>query len=104
MHQDARAVARAGVGADGAAVREPVEELQALADDGVAAGPLDVRNKADAARIVFVGRVVEKTRLVHRYLVFTGTCGAPPRPVVRARLRGGTRAGRRPAPAAGRVG
>ena len=59
LDQDAGAVAHQLVGADRAAVVEVLEDLQALRDDAVRALALDVGDEADAAGIVFVGRVVQ---------------------------------------------
>ena len=59
LDQDAGAVAGQRVGADRAAVGQVLQDLQALLDDGVALRALDVRDEADAAGVVFVGRVVE---------------------------------------------
>jgi hypothetical protein len=52
------------VGADGAPVVEVLQDLQALLDDRVALVALDMGDKADAAGIVFVGRIVQ-TLCVH---------------------------------------
>ena len=55
----ARAVADQRIGADGAAVVEIDQDPQALTDDVVGLVALDVGHEADAARIVFVARVVK---------------------------------------------
>ena len=55
----AGAVAHQRVGADRAAMVEIDEDLQAAPDDIVRFPALDVRDKADAARIVLVPRIVE---------------------------------------------
>ena len=59
LQQQAGAVAGTRVGTDGAAVMQPLEDRQALADDLVAFFALDMRDKTDAAGIVFVRRVVQ---------------------------------------------
>ena len=56
LDQDAGAVAHQLVGADGAAMVEVLEDLQALLDDRVALLALDVRHEADAAGVVLVRR------------------------------------------------
>ncbi|MNL05170.1 hypothetical protein D3C87_1257530 [compost metagenome] len=63
LDQDAGAVAHQLVGAHGAAMVEVLEDLQALRDDLVRLAALDVRNHADAAGVVLVGRVIEALRL-----------------------------------------
>ncbi len=68
LDQDAGAVARQRIGADGAAVRQVLQYLQPLLDDGVGFFALDVRDEADAAGVVLVGGIVKtlgKGRLVH---------------------------------------
>ena len=55
----AGAVADQRVGADRAAMVEIDEDLQPAADDIVRFSALDVGDKADAARIVLVARIVE---------------------------------------------
>ena len=52
LDQDAGAVAHQLVGADGAAVVEVLEDLQALLDDRVRFLARDVRDEADAAGVV----------------------------------------------------
>jgi hypothetical protein len=59
----ARAVAHQRIGADGAAMVEIDQDLQALAHDGVRFPPLDVGHEADAAGIVFVAWVVQSLLL-----------------------------------------
>ena len=59
LDENARAVAGQRVGADRAAMRQVLENLQTLVDDPVALAVLDVHDAADPARIVFVARVVE---------------------------------------------
>jgi len=55
----AGAVAHQRVGADRAAVIEIDQNLQTAADDIVRLSALYVRNKADAARVVLVARIIE---------------------------------------------
>ncbi len=62
LDQDARAVAHQLVGADGAAMVEVLEDLQALRDDRMRALALDVRHEADAAGVVLVRGVVHPAR------------------------------------------
>src|SRR5207249_10049314 len=59
LEQDARPVARAGVAALGAAVKEVVEDLEPLADDVVRLDALDMGDEADPATVLFEGRIVE---------------------------------------------
>jgi hypothetical protein len=59
LDEDSGAIAGARIRADGAPVGEAFQELQTLADDLVAFPVLYVGDKADAARIVLVARVVE---------------------------------------------
>ena len=59
LEQDARPVARAGVAALGAAVKEVVEDLECLADDVVRLDALDVGDEADPATVLFKSRIVE---------------------------------------------
>ena len=63
LDQDARAVAHQLVGPHGAAVVEVFQNLERLGDDCVAFFALDVRHKADAARVVLVRRVVQAVLL-----------------------------------------
>src|SRR5581483_6575852 len=65
LHQDARAVAHARVGADCAAVLEVAENLESVLDDPVALAALDVGDEADAAGILVEGRIVEAGRCRH---------------------------------------
>ena len=58
LDQNAGAVACQRIGADRAAMGEVAQDLQALLDDGVALRALDVRDEADAAGVVLVGRIV----------------------------------------------
>ncbi len=57
----AGAVAHQRVGADRAAMVEVDEDLQAAADDVVRFSALDIDDKADAARIMLVARIVESS-------------------------------------------
>ena len=82
LDQDAGAVAHQLVGADRAAVVEVLEDLQALLDDGVGLVALDVGDEADAAGVVFVGRVVQAGR--GQRLDFVGGSGRARRAVVMA--------------------
>ncbi|MNS92630.1 hypothetical protein D3C72_1267730 [compost metagenome] len=59
LDQDAGAVAHQLVGADGAAVVEVLEDLQALQHDGVALLALDVGDEADAAGVVLIGTGIQ---------------------------------------------
>jgi len=58
LNQYARTVAHQRVRAGGATVGEVLENLQTLLDQGMVLLAFDMRNKADAARVVFVCRVV----------------------------------------------
>src|SRR5690606_25799898 len=58
LHEDAGAVAGARVGADGAAMLEVFENLQAVFNDLVRLAPLDVGDEADAAGVALEARVV----------------------------------------------
>ena len=62
LHQNAGAVAGVHLATAGAAMQQVDEQLQRLADDAVALLALDVDDKADAAGIVLVPRVVESLR------------------------------------------
>ena len=59
----AGAVADQRIGADGAAMVEVDQDLQALADDVMRLAALDVGHEADAARVVLVARVVQSLLL-----------------------------------------
>ena len=59
LGEDAAAVAELGIGADGAAMVEIAQDLQALLDQPVALAVLHVGDEADAARVLLVARVVE---------------------------------------------
>jgi hypothetical protein len=67
LQQHARAVAGARIASAGAAMRQVVEHLDALAHNVVRARALDVDDEPDAARIVLVLRRVEA--LCWRYAV-----------------------------------
>ena len=62
LEQDARAVAVQRIGARRARCVRLLEDLEALRDDVVALPALDVRDEADAARVVLVCGVVESLR------------------------------------------
>ncbi len=62
LHQHARAVAGQRVGADGAAMGQVLEDLQAVLDDRVARAAFQVGDEADAAGIVLALRIVESLR------------------------------------------
>ena len=59
LYEDPRAVAGQRVCAHSATMREVLEDREPLLDDGMALGALDVRHKADATGVMFVGRVVQ---------------------------------------------
>ena len=59
LQQDARAIARIGLAAARAAVRQIDQDRERIADDLVGLLALDVHDKADAAGIVFKLRVVQ---------------------------------------------
>src|SRR5262249_35057693 len=59
LHQDAGAVAGAGLAAAGAAMEQVEQHLQALLDDAVRLAAFDVHDEADAAGVVLVARIVE---------------------------------------------
>ncbi len=62
LHQDAGAVAHARIGADGAAMFEVAENLQAILDGLVRLLALDIGDEADAAGILVERGVVETLR------------------------------------------
>ena len=62
LEQDARAVARVGVGALGAAVLEVLERPQRARDHLVRGGRAEARDERDAAGVVLVARVVQAVR------------------------------------------
>ena len=66
--KQARAVARLGIAAGGAAVHEPLEDRDPLEDDLVGGDVVDVGDQADAAGVVFVCRIVEGLRLHKKVL------------------------------------
>src|SRR5437867_2134764 len=55
----ARSVARAGVAALSAAMKEVVEDLERLADDVVRLDALDIGDEADPATVLFKAGIVE---------------------------------------------
>jgi hypothetical protein len=59
LNQDAGAVAGQRIGAHGAAMRQVVQNLDALGDDVVAFAVFDMRNEPDAACIVLMRRIVQ---------------------------------------------
>lgn len=59
LREDAGAVGGQAVGADGAAMGEIGGGLEAEAEEFVRGGAVGAGDKADAATIVFVGRVIE---------------------------------------------
>ena len=59
LHEHSRAVARLGVGGDGAAMREVLEQLERAANDLRRALALCVGNESDAAAIVLVRGIVQ---------------------------------------------
>ena len=62
LHQDARAVASVFLAATCAAMFEVAQNLQCLMDDGVRLAVLQIDDKADATRIVFVGGIIKPLR------------------------------------------
>jgi hypothetical protein len=62
LDQDARAVAHELVGADGPAMVQVLEDLEALLDDRVRLLALDVRDEADTAGVLLVRGVVQPAR------------------------------------------
>jgi len=70
LDQDAGAVAEQRIVAGGAAMLEILEDLQALRDDSMAFLVLDVGNEANAAGVMFIGRIVETLALGEDHLVF----------------------------------
>ena len=62
LHQHARAVAGTRVGAHGAAVLQVEQDVDAVLDDAVGLAALDVGDEADAAGILFMGRVEQAER------------------------------------------
>ena len=62
LHEDARAVALQRIGAGGAAMRQVLQDLQALRDDLVRLAALDVRDEAEATGVVLVRGVVQALR------------------------------------------
>ena len=62
LHENAATVAHLRVGADGAAMVEVLQDLEALGDDRVRLAVLHVGDEADAAGILLVGGIVEALR------------------------------------------
>ena len=62
LKENAGTVTRAGIGRNGASMREILEELQRFRDDVARANAMDVGDEADSARVVLVGRVVQPLR------------------------------------------
>ena len=58
LKQNARTITGAGVSRDSASVRKIVEKLERLLYNVARTNAVDVRDKPDSARIMFVGRVV----------------------------------------------
>ncbi|MBS1216013.1 MAG: hypothetical protein H6R20_987 [Proteobacteria bacterium] len=69
LDEDAGPVAQLRVETDRTPVNEVLEDLKTLVDDRMAFLPLDVRDEADAARVVLVLGVVEALRLRERGVV-----------------------------------
>ena len=59
LNENAAAVAELGIGADRAAMVEVEQDLQAHLDDLVVRLIVELRDEADAAGVVLLGRVVE---------------------------------------------
>ena len=83
LHEDAAAVAHLGIGADGAAVVEVPQDVEALRDDGVRFAVLHIDDEADPAGILLVVRIVEALPLRKAGV-------AHGEPAVRGLRRGGT--------------
>ena len=62
LHEDARAIASVFLAATGAAMLHVAEDIQGLAHDVMRLAALQVHEKADAARIVFIGRIIQTLR------------------------------------------
>jgi hypothetical protein len=58
LKQNARTVASAGISRDSASVRKISEQLERLVYNIAGTDTMDVRDKTDSARVMFVGRVV----------------------------------------------
>ena len=63
LDKNAAAVAKLRIGADGAAVIEIEQDLQAHLDDVVAGRVVQIGDEADAAGIVLLGGIVKTLRL-----------------------------------------
>ena len=59
LHQDTGAIAHQRIGTDSTAMRQVLQDEQAILDDLVRLLPLHMGNEADAAGIMFVAWVVE---------------------------------------------
>jgi hypothetical protein len=59
LNQDTGTIARQGVGPGGTAMGEILENIQTLLDDLMAFVPLDMGYEADAAGVMFIGRVIQ---------------------------------------------
>jgi len=59
LDHDAGTVTGLGIGPDGAAVVQALQDSQAFLHDLVALAILNVGNEADTAGVAFVGRIVE---------------------------------------------
>jgi hypothetical protein len=62
LNHDSRAIARLGVGADGAAMREVSENGQAIGNNAMAFEVIDIGEKAYATRIMLVSGIVKPVR------------------------------------------
>lgn len=69
MNEEAGAITGQRVRAHRTTMRQIGEYLEPLFDDGVAFAILDISDKADAAGIVVVGRIVEPRRSRHTNFV-----------------------------------
>jgi len=58
LKQNARTISRAGISRDSTSVRKIFEKLERLLYDIARANTMNVRDKPDPARVMFVGRVV----------------------------------------------
>jgi hypothetical protein len=59
LDQQTGAIAHQRIGTDGAPVIQVLEDLEGLADDGMALLALDMGHEADAAGVMFLGRAVQ---------------------------------------------
>ena len=81
LHQHAGAVAHQRVGADRAAVRQVLDDLETVLDDPVRLPVVQVDDEADAARVALVARVEQARRAV-RTAARLSTVGAIAPPAV----------------------